>query len=102
MKRCVLLLALVGIGCKGDPEKCEKAVRNYYSLMYWDQAEAEIKKLPKQDQDKLRKDKLATFEADMAKNVDMVVSQCVSANNDTQVDCMIDAKTAADAKACTD
>ena len=100
MKRLLVALALVG--CKGDPVKCEKAVRNYYSLLYWDKADAEIAKAPEQDRDKLRKEKLARFEIEMEKGVDTVVSQCVSANNDKQIDCMIDAKTATEAKACTE
>jgi len=102
MKRLVCALALVLGACKGDPAKCEKAVRNYYSLQFWDKAEAEIKAAPPAKQDELRKTKLSQFEAEMAKGVDTVVMQCVSANNDTMVDCMIDAKTAAEAKACGD
>jgi hypothetical protein len=99
MKRC-LLVAVAMLGCKGDRVQCEKAVRNYYSLVYWEQAEKDIAAAPAADRDKLRKDKLGKFEADMARGVDTVVSQCVSANNDDQVDCLLEAKTAPEAKAC--
>jgi hypothetical protein len=38
----------------------------------------------------------------MENKIDAVVAQCMSANNDEQVDCMIAAKTAEQALACAD
>ena len=87
--------------CKGDPEKCERAVRNYSQLVYWQQADAAIAAAPPEQREPLRKNKLAAFEAEMQRSLDTIVSKCTSANNDTQTNCMIEAKTAEQAKACT-
>jgi hypothetical protein len=105
-----LRAALVGValvtsalaGCKGDPVQCEAAIRNYTSLVYWDKADQEIAAAAEADRAKLRADKLATYERQLAGGIDTLTSQCVSAHNDKEVQCMIDAKTAADAHACTD
>lgn len=86
--------------CKGDPEKCDRAVRNYAQLVFWDEANAEIEKLPPGERDAARKDKMAKFAKDLEAGIDLTVSKCVSANNTDQTDCMIKAKTAAAAKAC--
>lgn len=87
--------------CKGDPEKCDRAARNYAQLVFWEQADAEIAKLPPAERDAARKQKMAEFTANMEKGIDLVVSKCVSANNDDQVDCMIRATTAKAVKACS-
>jgi hypothetical protein len=86
--------------CKGDPEKCDRAARNYAQLVYWEGANAEIEKLPVAERDAMRKQKMAEFAQRVEREVDVVVSKCVSANNSDQIDCMIGAKTAAAAKAC--
>ena len=88
--------------CKGDPQKCERALRNYMQLVYWEKADAEIAAAPAEKRDALRKDKLAEFEREMQQGLQTVTTQCVSANNDDTVNCMIGAKTAAQAKACVD
>ena len=88
--------------CKGDPEKCDRAARNYAQLVFWDKANQEIEALPVDQRDAARKEKMAEFTKNMEQNIDMVVSKCVSANNKDQIDCMIGAKTAAAAKKCQD
>jgi hypothetical protein len=93
---------IAGAGCKGDPVRCESAIRNYTTLVFWETADKDIEKAPEADRAKLRADKLAEYETTLAKGIDTLTSQCVSANNDTQVQCMIDAKTAKDAHACTE
>ncbi len=99
--RLVTLALLFAVGCKGDPEKCEAAVRNYASLVYWKSADAEIAAVPPEQRDALRKQKLAAFSANLEKGVQTLVTQCTSANNKDQINCMIEAKTADEAKACT-
>jgi hypothetical protein len=95
-----LLLGLVACGRQGDSEKCEQAVRNYATLMYWRNADKDIEKAPAEQRDKLRKDHLADFSAHMDKGVQTLVTQCVSANDTDTINCMIAAKTAEQAEKC--
>jgi hypothetical protein len=99
VSRAVLVLTLL-VACKGDPQRCDQAARNYASLKYWSVADAEIAKAPAAERDKLRREKLAMFEDRVERGIDAVVAQCVSANNDEQVDCMINAKTFPEARLC--
>lgn len=103
MKAAVVVCAMLLLpACKGDPVRCEKAIRNYTALVYWDEADKEIAAKPEAERAALRKEKLAKFDHDLSGGIDTMTSQCVSAGNDDQIECMIDAKTAEDAKACTD
>lgn len=96
----VLVLSALALGCKGSPEKCEKACRNYAELVYWKQADAEIMASPVEQRDELRKKKMGEFAHNLSKGVDMCTSKCMSANNDEITDCLINAKTADQAKNC--
>lgn len=100
--RLLVVLALCVAACKGNPEKCDKAIRHYAELVFWEQADAEIAAAPPEQRDELRKKKLAEFTANMEKGIHLVTSQCVSATgmSDSQVDCMLAAKTAKQAKEC--
>ena len=101
--RCLLaVLVLFGFAaaCKGDPAKCEKAARNYFTLVFWEKAEADIAAAPPEKRDELRKDLQAKFSVELEHNIDVVVSKCMSANNDDDVACLIDARTAKRAKEC--
>jgi len=62
--------------------------------------DAEIEKLPPAERDAARKQKHAEFENNLSQGVDMCTSKCVSANNTKDMNCLIEAKTAAAAKAC--
>ncbi len=94
-------LALLA-GCRGDPQKCERAVRNYATLVFWQQADAAIAAVPPEQRAKIRNDKLAEFQSQLDRGLPMLVSQCTSANNKDQIECMIEARTADQAKHCTD
>jgi len=99
------LLALVAplallLGCKGDPVKCEKACRNYAELTYWKKADAEINAAPVAERDALRKQKMGEFSNNLSRGVDMCTSQCMSANNDEIINCLLDAKTSEQAQGC--
>ena len=96
----VALAFATGLGCKGDPVKCEKACRNYAELVYWKAADAEINAAPLSERDALRKKKMGEFSYNMSRGVDTCTSKCLSANNDTTTQCLLDAKTAEQAKAC--
>ena len=99
--RLVVALTLLLCACKGDIQKCDQACRNYGTLVYWKHADAEIAAAPVAERDALRKRRLAEFDSKLENGVDMCVSQCQSANNDTDMECMIAAKTAAAVIACT-
>lgn len=107
MRRLGLGLVLSGVlaalgACKGDPVRCEKAARNYATLVYWDKADAEIAAAPEADRKLMRQRKLSEFTNKLEQDIDFFVGQCTSANNDDQVDCMIAAKTAAEARECAE
>lgn len=97
----LVALVLSVTGCKGNPEKCEKACRNYAQLVYWEQAEQEIAAAPVEQRDDLRKKKMGEFSHNLSKGVDMCSSKCMSANHDEDIDCLINAKTAKEVRACT-
>ena len=90
----------LGAGCKGDPVKCDQGCRNYFTLLYWDKEDPLIAAAPPAERDAMRKQKLTEFEAQMARGVDVCSTQCMSANDEKDLDCMIGAKTAAAVKAC--
>ena len=94
------LVFVAGCTCKGDPDKCDRACRNYAELVFWDAANPEIEKLPVAERDAARKQKMAELANNLAKGVDLCTSKCVSANNKADTDCLIAATTAAAAKAC--
>ena len=101
--RWLAALALFLAACKGNPEKCDKACRHYAELVYWDKADAEIAAAPAEQRDALRKEKLAKFTTDLEHGINMCSSQCTSATttSEKQADCMINAKTAREAKDCS-
>ncbi len=101
MRWTLLLVCLVTLGCKGDPVKCEKGIRNYFTLLFWDQAEKEIAAAPPEKRDLVRKEQTAKLDHSIEDRIDVVISKCTAANNDTQIDCMIAAKTAGQARACS-
>lgn len=100
MRSLLGLLVLAALGCKGDPVKCEKACRNYAELVYWQQADAEINAAPVAERDALRKKKMGEFSNNLSRGVDMCTTKCMSANNDKTTNCLLEAKTAEQAKKC--
>jgi hypothetical protein len=97
----VLAVAAILGGCRGDPVVCEKACRNYGTLVYKKNAEARIAAEPDPYwRDVLRRRLEGKFPSELENGVDLCVSQCVSANNDEDVACMIAAKTGDQAVAC--
>jgi hypothetical protein len=100
--RVVLALAVTAIlgACRGDAVKCEKACRNYGTLVYHKNAEDKVAAEPAATRDALRKRLADKFESDLANGIAQCTSQCQSANNTDDVDCMIAAKTGDQALAC--
>lgn len=104
MRSVVLFLALAFpvLACKANAQECEQAARNFATLLYWKGAEVEIAKEPPDKRQAMRRKLLAKFTVELEGKIDMVVRQCQSANNQDQIDCMIDAKTAEQALECAD
>jgi hypothetical protein len=100
MVRTLLLASFVLAGCKGDRVQCETACRNYGTLQYWDKNDPLIASAPADQRDAMRREKLADFETALESGVETCITQCVSANNQTTIDCMIGAKSAKAARAC--
>jgi hypothetical protein len=98
----LLLLSVLGSGCKGDREKCAAAAQHFAELVYWDRENAVIAKLPPEQREAARKQKLVDFTRELDAQLDFRITQCVAANNDDQADCIIAAKTAAQALECAD
>ena len=98
--RLVLAIALLAGACKGDPVKCDQGCRNFATLVYWKHADAEIASVPAEQRDALRKKKLGELNQMFERGLDMCVTQCMSANNEADTDCLIAAKTADQAESC--
>jgi hypothetical protein len=97
----LVLASIVALGaCRGDPVKCDQGCRNYATLVYWKQADAKIAATPADQRDAVRQRYHADFDSYLEKGIAVCVTQCQSANNTDQTDCMIAAKTADQAKAC--
>jgi hypothetical protein len=95
------LASIVALGaCRGDPVKCDQGCRNYATLVYWKQADAKIAAAPADQRDAVRKQYQDDFDRYLAQGTPACVTQCQSANNTDQTDCMIAAKTADQATAC--
>ena len=99
--RLVLALTLLLCACKGDAVKCDQGCRNFATLVYWKRAEAKIAEAGPEQRDALRKRMLGKFDSELENGIDQCVSQCQSANNSADLECMIAAKTADQALECT-
>lgn len=98
--RPILALVFLLAACKGDPVKCDRGCRNYFTLKYWETTEPEIEKAPADQRDALRKTKQAELKSKLEDGLALCVSQCQSANHTEDIDCMVEAKTVAQANKC--
>jgi hypothetical protein len=107
--RAARLLAIVVLGIAGvlagacsrpSPSDCEAAVRNWFTLVYWDEAEKEIAAAPPAERDALRKAKADDKDQKLASGLDLAIRQCRSARDHDGVKCMKAATTGAQARAC--
>ena len=99
--RWILLVLLAVAGCRGDAQQCDQGCRNVASLLYWGNADKEIAAAPADQRDALRKRKLTEFGQKLEAGIDQCVSQCQAAGNQATIDCLIAAKTADQARACS-
>lgn len=99
--RALLLSLVLLTGCtKGDRDECEKVCRHSYELRYWRDADKSIAAAPEKDRAALRKRMLGMYDSRLEDGVELCISQCVSANNDTMNKCLLDSKTGSDVDAC--
>ena len=98
----LLLLSVLGPGCRGDRDKCAAAAQHFAELVYWERENKAIEQLPKEQQDAARRQKLADFSRELDSQLELRISHCVSAGADDQADCINGAKTAAGALECAD
>ncbi len=90
-----------GAGCRVDARQCDQACRNAMSLAYWKAADQEIAAAVADQRDALRKQKLSEFTQKVEAGIDGCVLRCQSARNQAAVDCLIAARTADQAQACS-
>lgn len=97
-----LAIALTaGAGCRVDAQQCDQACRNAMSLVYWKAADQEIAAAAADQRDALRKQKMGEFTQKVEAGIDGCVLRCQSARNRDTVDCLIAARTAEQAQACS-
>ena len=96
----MVVLGALLCACRGDAVKCDQACRNFATLVYWKNADAQIAAEPEATRDALRKRLVGEFASRLEAGIDTCVSQCQSANNNAAIECMIAAKTGDQALAC--
>lgn len=97
----VVATALAAPGCKKPKaEDCEAGIRNWFTLIYWEEAEKEIAAAPPEQRDAVRAAKLADRDKKLAEGMELSVRQCRAAGDFAGVKCMKAARTAAQARAC--
>ena len=96
-----LVAAAALAACMGDPVKCHDGCRNVATLIYWKATEPEIAAVPPEQRAQLRKAKVDEFQKYLDQGLEMCTTQCQSANNTEQIDCMLNAKTGEQAAVCS-
>lgn len=97
----LVLAVALGAGCsRPSATDCEAALRNWFTLMYWEKAEQEIAAAPPAERDALRAAKAADKEKQLAAGMELGVMQCRGARDHEGVKCMKAATTAAQARKC--
>lgn len=96
------VVVAVGLSaCKRPtPEDCDAAVRNWFTLIYWEQAEKDIAAAPPEQREQLRKTKLADRDAKLNEGIGLAIMQCRAARDFDGVKCMRAATTADEARKC--
>jgi hypothetical protein len=96
----LVALALV-VGCSRPSAKdCEEALRNWFTLVYWDKAEKEIAAAPPEQREALRAEKVKEKDKQLEAGIELGINQCRASRDKDGVKCMKDAKTAAQALKC--
>jgi hypothetical protein len=96
---CLALVAAAGCS-RPSAKDCEEGLRNWFTLIYWEKAEAEIAKAPPETRDALRKAKGEEKDKQFAAGLELAVLQCRGARDFDGVKCMKAATNAVQARKC--
>jgi hypothetical protein len=104
MRTLWILLVVSGLAACKKPsvQECDKACRNANRLLFWDEAEKAAAELPESERAAFMKSKEEQFHSTLQAGIDHCIAQCRSADNDAQIKCLTDAKTADDVRKCKD
>jgi hypothetical protein len=99
---CSVLVLVCGVSAcdKASVQQCDKGCRNYFTLHYWEEVEAELATLPEAARAPRRIEAQAQLETRMMQNLDLCIQKCKSGADDERVDCWIRARTTTEAKRC--
>jgi hypothetical protein len=105
MPRLAVLLAVALVAglaaCdKASVENCDQGCRNYFTLHYWEEAEAEIALAPPEERDALRAQKRSELEPRMMQNLELCIQKCRSGADGHRVKCWIASTSAEQARRC--
>lgn len=96
----VLVLAAAP-GCSRPSAKdCEETIAKWFTMIYWEKAEAEIAAAPPEQREAMRQAKAAEHERQLKGGMDLGVMQCRGARDHDFVKCMKQASNATQAKKC--
>lgn len=97
----VLLLAVAPAGCSRPSAKdCEETIAKWFTMIYWEKAEAEIAAAPADQRESMRQAKSAEHALQLKGGMDLGVMQCRGARDHDFVKCMKDASNATQARKC--
>lgn len=97
----LLVLAPGLAACKAPKKQCQEVCTRFATLGFWEEANIEIGKAPPADRDALRVKQTDLLQGKLVgADYDMCVSQCQSANNEDDNECVLKARDFAIAKAC--
>ena len=96
-----VVVALAASACsKPKAEACEEAIRTWFTLIYWEDAEKEIADAPPAEREAVRATKLADRDACLEMGLDLSVRQCRAARDYDFIKCMKGVRTAEQARKC--
>lgn len=101
MRWIIPLVLALAAGCRVDAQQCDQACRNVASLLYWKEADKEIAAAPADRRDALRKQKLGEFALKVEGGIDGCILRCQSSRDQSGVECLVAARTAEQALACS-
>ncbi|HUQ05696.1 MAG TPA: hypothetical protein VM261_24500 [Kofleriaceae bacterium] len=101
LRALAFVIVAVVVGCSRPSSKdCEEALRNWFTLVYWEKAEAEIAAAPPEQREAMRAEKVKEKDRQLTGGLTLAINQCRGSRDKDGVKCMKDAKTATQARKC--
>ncbi len=95
----VFVVALLAAACSRPSAKdCEEGLRNWFTLVFWEKAEAEIAAAPPEQREALRAAKTKEKDTQIEGGIHLAINQCRGARDHDGVKCMKAATTGAQAR----